>query len=578
MPVPPGDKETTVDRDGGGAVTLLAGRYRLLDQLGQGGMGTVWRAMDELLRQEVAIKEVKLPPDLDQAARTELADRTLREARAAAALRDHPSIVTVHDVVLDDGRPWIVMELVRGRALDRVVRDEGPLPPGRVAGIGLRMIEALSAAHASGILHRDVKPANVMLTDDGRVLLTDFGIATIAGDVALTQTGLLSGSPGYIAPERLRGEPDGPPADLWSLGATLFTAVEGAPPFSRHNEAAVLAAVLMQEPAPFRLAGPLGPVLAAILEKDPARRCTPEQATGWLTAIAQGTDPPAHLGATGARGTHPPGASGTHPPIGPSGPAGTHPPAGPGGSAVTHPPIGPGGHATGPPFGQGQTMPGRRRRRRTKVLLGATLALVLTAAAAVVVVPQVFPNAIRLIGYALAPRTTYTPSPRPSATRTTPAPALIGEFEACDLLTNAQVRSLFGHSVKRQWVVESSCTWRGGSFQVLTLMAYRAPSASLADMMHKQTVKMMQDEPKRTPGTKVRQGPSVGDGGFSHTGPMPFSWQGSQIYSTKVAFTQANVSVTITVQGGKRGYAAADKAAELVSAALGKRGQGKGTG
>ncbi|MFC7590905.1 serine/threonine-protein kinase [Nonomuraea antimicrobica] len=269
-------------------MTLLAGRYHLLTQLGRGGMGTVWRAMDELLQQEVAVKEVRLPPDLDEAERAELAGRTMREARAAAALRAHPSIVTVHDVVLDDGRPWIVMELVRGRSLDRVIRDDGPLPPPRVAEIGLRMIDALAAAHASGILHRDVKPANVMLTDDGRVLLTDFGIATIAGDAAITQTGLLTGSPGYIAPERLRGEDDGPLADLWALGATLYAAVEGSPPFARPNEAAVLAAVLMQEPAPYRLAGPLAPVLAAILDKDPATRCPPAEAVERLAAVAQG--------------------------------------------------------------------------------------------------------------------------------------------------------------------------------------------------------------------------------------------------------------------------------------------------
>ncbi|WP_239139608.1 serine/threonine-protein kinase, partial [Sphaerisporangium krabiense] len=185
-------------------MTLLAGRYRLIAPIGQGGMGTVWRAADELLRQEVAIKEVLLPPELGAEHRAELRERTLREARAAASLRSHPSIVTVHDVVLEGGQPWIVMELVRGRSLDKIVREGGPLPPARVAAIGLAVLDALGAAHAAGILHRDVKPGNVLITDDGRVLLTDFGIATIAGDPALTQAGLLSGSPGYTAPERLR--------------------------------------------------------------------------------------------------------------------------------------------------------------------------------------------------------------------------------------------------------------------------------------------------------------------------------------------------------------------------------------
>ncbi|AQZ67518.1 hypothetical protein BKM31_44070 [[Actinomadura] parvosata subsp. kistnae] len=525
-------------------MTSLAGRYRLLAQLGQGGMGTVWRAMDELLRQEVAIKEVRLPPNLDESARSELVDRTLREARAAAALRDHPSIVTVHDVVLDDGRPWIVMELVRGRSLDRVVRDDGPLPPARVAGIGLRMIEALSAAHASGILHRDVKPANVMLTDDGRVLLTDFGIATIAGDVALTQTGLLSGSPGYIAPERLRGEPDGPPADLWSLGATLYLAVEGAPPFSRHNEAAVLAAVLMQEPAPFRLAGPLGPALAAILEKDPARRCSPEQATAWLTPIAQGTQGAQGLqSAQSIQSTHPPGVSAAHPPVGPQ------------------------------PLTQDS---GPRRRRRTKAVVGAALALVLLVTASVVVIPQLFPNVIRLIGYALSPPSTTFPTfkPRPTASAT-PSTPLIGEFEACELLTTTQVRSLFGHTVKRQWLTDASCSWRGGTFQVLTVMAYRAPSTSVAGTMHEQTVKYMRDEPKRNPGTKFRERPDIGEDAYSHTGRL---LEGLPSYMTKVAFTVSNVSVTVSLQRGRPGDAGSQKVAKLVADALRKRVQRAGTG
>ncbi|MGR6913213.1 serine/threonine-protein kinase [[Actinomadura] parvosata] len=565
-------------------MTSLAGRYRLLAQLGQGGMGTVWRAMDELLRQEVAIKEVRLPPNLDESARSELVDRTLREARAAAALRDHPSIVTVHDVVLDDGRPWIVMELVRGRSLDRVVRDDGPLPPARVAGIGLRMIEALSAAHTSGILHRDVKPANVMLTDDGRVLLTDFGIATIAGDVALTQTGLLSGSPGYIAPERLRGEPDGPPADLWSLGATLYLAVEGAPPFSRHNEAAVLAAVLMQEPAPFRLAGPLGPALAAILEKDPARRCSPEQATAWLTPIAEGAQ-----GTQGSQGAqHAQGAQGAqhaqsaqsaqsaHPP----GAAAAHPPGAPGVSYAGGPSAGTApGRQQGPPFGGPQPLTqdsGPRRRRRTKAVVGAALALVLLVTAGVVVIPQLFPNVIRLIGYALSPPSTTVPTFKPrTTTSATPAAPLVGEFEACELLTTTQVRSLFGHTVKRQWLTDSSCSWRGGTYQVLTVMAYRAPSTSVAGTMHEQTVKYMRDEPKRNPGTKFRERPDIGEDAYSHTGRL---WEGLPSYMTKVAFTVSNVSVTVSLQRGRPGDAGSQKVAKLVADALRKRVQRAGTG
>ncbi|MFF4622267.1 serine/threonine-protein kinase [Nonomuraea jabiensis] len=270
---------------------MLAGRYSLMSQLGQGGMGTVWLAVDELLHQQVAVKEVRLPADLDEASRAELTERTLREARAAARLRSHPSIVTVHDVVMDGGRPWIVMELVHGRSLDRIVREDGPLPPARTAWVGRHVLDALAAAHSMGVLHRDVKPGNVLLTQDGRVLLTDFGIATVAGDAALTQTGLLNGSPGYIAPERLRGEADGPEADLWSLGATLYMAVEGRAAYTGPNAAAVMAAVLLREPAPPQRAGSLTPVLAALLEKDPQRRCGPARAAAWLQAVARGDVP-----------------------------------------------------------------------------------------------------------------------------------------------------------------------------------------------------------------------------------------------------------------------------------------------
>ncbi|MER6946462.1 serine/threonine-protein kinase [Nonomuraea sp. NPDC000554] len=496
-------------------MALLAGRYRLLSQLGQGGMGTVWRAMDELLQQEVAVKEVRLPPDLDEASRTELTERTLREARAAATLRSNPSIVTVHDVVLDGERPWIVMELVRGRSLDQVVRDDGPLPPQRVAAIGVRMLDALAAAHASGILHRDVKPGNVLLTDDGRVLLTDFGIATIAGDSALTQTGLLAGSPGYIAPERLRGEVDGPLADLWSLGATLFTAVEGGPPFARTNEAAVLAAVLMQEPAPFRLAGPLAPVLAAVLEKDPARRCSPEEVAGWLEAIARGAP------------------------------------------------------TTGPALRQERTQPRRLpRRRRTQVVLGAVLAVVLIVAAGVAVVPYLFPNVVRLIGYALVPPPTYTVKPPTLHIPSPSATPLIGDdFEACDLLTSAQTRSLFGTSMKRQFFLAQSCSWNGADATSLHVSVTRMPADSYATQFYDSMVDFMKDEPRRTPGTKVRKGPDVGDEAFSYTRRMRFM---TYLYQTKIVYRYLNVSVVIDVTARKPGYAIADRAAKLVAAALNK--------
>ncbi|MFG1685824.1 serine/threonine-protein kinase [Nonomuraea sp. NPDC049269] len=504
-----GDPGTENTSGRGGPVTLLADRYRLLSPLGQGGMGIVWRAVDELLRQEVAIKEVRLPPDLDEASRTALAERTLREARAAARLRSHPSIVTVHDVVLDGGRPWIVMELVQGRSLDRVVRDDGPLPPRQVAWIGLQMLDALGAAHASGILHRDVKPANVMLTDDGRVLLTDFGIATVAGDVALTQTGLLTGSPGYIAPERLRGEPDGPLSDLWSLGATLFTAVEGGPPFARPNPAAVMAAVLMQEPAPARLAGPLGPVLAAILEKDPVRRCAPNQAADWLNGIAQGapsTDPALHRERT-------------------------------------------------------QATPVPRRSRLPLILLGAGLAVVLALATGVVILVRVLPNLNTTFTFSESLGDTSTPAPTSGSTGS--ARALFArDFEACGLLTNAQARSLLGGTVKRQFQTASACMWtRPDNGAFVSVTANRLADVSAARISQQYTVKTMKEEPKRNPGTKVRKGPAVGDEAFSYTRGESIV---GTIYRTQISFRVSNVWVIIYHTGRQPGFATADRTAKLV--------------
>ncbi|MFJ2032467.1 serine/threonine-protein kinase [Streptosporangium sp. NPDC087985] len=266
---------------------VLAGRYRAIEQLGAGGMGVVWRAEDELLHREVAIKEVKLDPTLPEAHRTEMRERTLREARAAARL-SHPSIVAVHDVIAQDGRPWIVMDLVRGRSLSQVIREDGPLPPQRVAAIGLAMLDALALAHSRGIVHRDVKPANIMLAHNGGVLLTDFGIATLEGDVQLTSPDALVGSPGYMAPERLRGTGDGPAADLWSLGATLYAAVEGQSPFQRGVPIATFGAVLTEQaPLPARAAG-LAPVLLAVLAKDPKDRPGEAVLRKALQRVAQG--------------------------------------------------------------------------------------------------------------------------------------------------------------------------------------------------------------------------------------------------------------------------------------------------
>ncbi|GAA4385832.1 hypothetical protein GCM10023088_55910 [Actinomadura verrucosospora] len=266
---------------------LLAGRYRLESVVGRGGMGTVWRASDETLDREVAVKEVVLPAGLSDEERENRHRRTLREARASARL-NHPGVVTVHDVVDEDGRPWIVMELVRARSLQEVVEEEGPLPPGRVATIGAQIAGALRAAHAIGVLHRDVKPANVLVTGDDRAVLTDFGIAQVAGDATLTGTGLIMGSPAYMSPERVNGDPAIPASDLWALGATLYAATEGKAPHHRSDAMAVLAAVMTQDVPPPRNAGPLAPVLTGLLERDPVRRMTGDRAEAALKAVASG--------------------------------------------------------------------------------------------------------------------------------------------------------------------------------------------------------------------------------------------------------------------------------------------------
>ncbi|MQY06927.1 Serine/threonine-protein kinase PknD [Actinomadura sp. RB68] len=266
---------------------LLAGRYRLLAVVGRGGMGTVWRAHDEALHREVAVKEVVLHPSLSEEERAARHERTLREARASARL-GHPGVVTVHDVVDEDGRPWIVMELVRARSLQEIIDEDGPLPPGRAAELGRQLVGALRAAHAVGILHRDVKPANVLVTGDGRAVLTDFGIAQLAGDATLTGTGLIMGSPAYMPPERVRGERALPASDLWALGATLYAAVEGRAPHHRSDAMAVLAAVMTQEVPPPRQAGELTPVLMALLDRDPVRRLGAAEAETAFARVAAG--------------------------------------------------------------------------------------------------------------------------------------------------------------------------------------------------------------------------------------------------------------------------------------------------
>ncbi|WP_460368614.1 serine/threonine-protein kinase, partial [Actinocorallia lasiicapitis] len=260
------------------------GRYRLVEQVGAGGMGRVWRAVDELLDRQVAVKELLLGGDLWEESQQVLVQRALREARSAARL-NHPAIITVHDVTEHQGVPMIVMELVKGVSLAQAVDAAGRLSPSRTAEIGLAVAQALNVAHEAGILHRDLKPANVML-DGRRVILTDFGIARLSGDPELTQTGALLGTPAYMSPEQARREDLGPAADLWSLGATLYTAVEGRPSFAGGGFTATLARVLEARFDAPEHAGPLTPLLLALLQVDPALRPTTAEVIATLSGIA----------------------------------------------------------------------------------------------------------------------------------------------------------------------------------------------------------------------------------------------------------------------------------------------------
>ncbi|MEE4541785.1 serine/threonine-protein kinase [Streptomyces sp. V4-01] len=266
----------------------LAARYRITARLGRGGMGTVWRATDDLLRRQVAVKELHLPdtglgePDAERRR-----DRALREARSVARIR-HPHVVVVHDVVEQDGRPWIVMELVDGRSLADVLRDDGPLAPREAARICAAVAGALLAAHEHGIQHRDVKPANVLIERaTGRVVLTDFGIARVPGSATISETGAFMGSPEYTAPERMAGGGAGPESDLWSLGALLCAAVDGRSPFHRESIGEIVHAVAIGEITPPTTVGPLLPVVRGLLERDPARRMAAAEVRTVLMAYAE---------------------------------------------------------------------------------------------------------------------------------------------------------------------------------------------------------------------------------------------------------------------------------------------------
>ncbi|MFD7029701.1 protein kinase [Streptomyces sp. NPDC059917] len=274
---------------------LLARRYRLGGVLGKGGMGTVWRAKDITLGRTVAVKELRFGHGVDEDEKRRLVTRTLREAKAIARIRS-AGAVTVYDVVDEDDRPWIVMELIEGPSLAEFIRERGPLTPRRAAEVGLAVLDVLKAAHGEGILHRDVKPSNVLIAESGRVVLTDFGIAQVEGDPSVTSTGMLVGAPSYISPERARGYKPGPPADMWSLGGLIYASVEGTPPYDKGSALATLTAVMTEPVDPPKNAGPLTEVIYGLLAKDPAHRLDDAGARALLNAVLDAPEePPAPL-------------------------------------------------------------------------------------------------------------------------------------------------------------------------------------------------------------------------------------------------------------------------------------------
>ena len=264
---------------------LLKGRYQLVSEIARGGVGTVWRAVDLVIDREVAVKELRLPESLSRSDRESLLQRTTREARVAGRL-SHPNLITVLDVVDEDGRPWIVMELLEASTLEEIIDVGGPLPYQRVAEIGLQLIDALKVAHNEGIVHRDVKPGNVMITRSGRVVLTDFGLAAWNGESALSESGRIVGSPAYLSPERAKAGPVGPESDLWSLGATLYAAVEGRTPYDRKGYIKILRQEPLEEPALASRAGPLAPALAGLLKVEAGERLTADNAAKMLRIAA----------------------------------------------------------------------------------------------------------------------------------------------------------------------------------------------------------------------------------------------------------------------------------------------------
>ncbi|GHI03604.1 serine/threonine protein phosphatase [Streptomyces cellostaticus] len=371
---------------------LVAGRYRLNERIGRGGMGTVWRAQDEVLAREVALKQLHTQPHLTDDELATLYERTRREARSAARVV-HPNVVVVHDVVDDEGRPCIVMEYVRAPTLADLLKGGRAVPPEEAARIGLGMIAALRAAHAADVLHRDVKPGNVLLGAEGRIVLTDFGIAVTAGASTLTQTGQMVGSIDYMAPERIRGHKPGPASDLWSLGATLYQAVEGRPPYRRETAMETAYAIAVDPLEPMRQAGALEPLIDALLTKDPEQRPSAEQTERALRAAsADGTGTAGHALASAAAPASP---------VTQTGPVPAPPPT-----------------QTGPAPDSPTRAHARRKRRTSRRRLALVSAVVALAAAA---------GAVTYVtarhhgeGLSLTQHTTHTPTPS-----ATPTPAAV---------------------------------------------------------------------------------------------------------------------------------------------------------
>ena len=298
----------------------IAGRYLLVSLLGRGGMAVVWRGEDLILRRDVAVKEVSLPDGVAASERDKTRSRVLKEARAAASL-NHPGAVMIFDVVDDGGQTFIVMELLDGRTLVELVEADGPLTPARTARLGLSVLGALTTAHANGIVHRDVKPANIMVMPDGRSKLSDFGIATLQDDTRITSTGLVLGSPAFMAPEQASGAPSTPESDLWGFGATLFYALEGTAPFERPGVIPTLSAIINDGPRPAERAGPLRPLIEGLLAKSPGERPRPEEVRAALEQVA-GSEGRDATGPAPTRGTTVPMLS--RPPVASPG-AGTQP-------------------------------------------------------------------------------------------------------------------------------------------------------------------------------------------------------------------------------------------------------------